>query len=157
MHLIVSSSCFSDILYAWFKDFTNNFVTSITKPYIFISRNGKLYFSSATDDDEGNYFCQVLFYIDKCHKIENPFSILDPVAFLHRTYFKSCNFLIKVSSPRQGVTSISGKVSTAIQLIVQEAVGSIREPQIASGFPAAYPSSPKQGDYVAIECFAWGT
>ena len=31
------------------------------------------------------------------------------------------------------------------------------EPEIASGFPAVYPSSPLQGDNIRVECFAWGT
>ena len=36
------------------------------------------------------------------------------------------------------------------------AVGSPSEPQIESGFPAVFPSSPKVGDNVTIECFARG-
>ena len=38
-----------------------------------------------------------------------------------------------------------------------EAVASVREPQIASGFPTVFPSSPKQGNNIRMECFAWGT
>ena len=30
-----------------------------TTPYIFISSNGRLYFSEVTQSDEGNYYCRV--------------------------------------------------------------------------------------------------
>lgn len=53
------SSSYPYLLYSWFKDAIPNFVRSELKPYTFISNNGKLYFSSVTKDDEGDYYCLV--------------------------------------------------------------------------------------------------
>ena len=36
-----------------------NFIRPALKPYIFVSSDGKLYFSSVTKDDAGTYFCLV--------------------------------------------------------------------------------------------------
>lgn len=47
------------ILFSWYKDMIPNFVRPELKPYLFISGNGKLYFSSVTEDDEGYYHCMV--------------------------------------------------------------------------------------------------
>ncbi|CAD5114730.1 DgyrCDS3772 [Dimorphilus gyrociliatus] len=47
------------LLYAWYKQNFRNFVKSKFKPYIFISRNGYLYFQSISKDDEGDYVCVV--------------------------------------------------------------------------------------------------
>ena len=49
----------SAILYSWYKDDLNNFVRQDITTYIFISRDGKLYFSSVTKQDEGYYYCMV--------------------------------------------------------------------------------------------------
>nr|AUG84451.1 contactin [Platynereis dumerilii] len=110
---------YPEILYSWYRNNIMNFVRPELKPYTFISNNGKLYFSSVTKDDEGEYYCMVL-------------------------------------SPRAGVSSSEGKVSMPIRLSVREAIASIREPQIENGFPMVFPSSPKKGDNVRIECFAMG-
>ena len=45
--------------FSWYKDDITNFVRPELKPYIFISNNGKLYFSSVTKDDEGEYSCLI--------------------------------------------------------------------------------------------------
>ncbi len=45
--------------YSWYKDNIMNFIRPALKPYTFISHNGKLYFSSVTKDDEGDYYCMV--------------------------------------------------------------------------------------------------
>lgn len=47
------------LLYAWYKGTFLNFVRSKFKPYVFVSRNGHLYFQSITKDDEGDYVCVV--------------------------------------------------------------------------------------------------
>ena len=49
----------SVLSYSWYKDKFSNFIFSNRKPHIFISRDGKLYFSTATKDDQGNYTCVV--------------------------------------------------------------------------------------------------
>ena len=51
--------CFAAVLFSWYKDQIPNFIRSELKPYVFISGNGKLYFSSVTVDDEGFYHCLV--------------------------------------------------------------------------------------------------
>ena len=45
--------------YSWYKNFYVNFIFSNKKPHIFISNDGKLYFSQVTKDDGGNYVCIV--------------------------------------------------------------------------------------------------
>lgn len=47
------------MLYAWYKDHVFNFIRPRLKPYAFVSHSGKLFFSSVTVDDQGEYFCVV--------------------------------------------------------------------------------------------------
>ena len=46
-----------ELYYQW--RFKNEPLFTNLKPYVFISRNGKLYFSTVTDEDEGTYECFV--------------------------------------------------------------------------------------------------
>ncbi|XP_064632157.1 contactin-like isoform X2 [Lineus longissimus] len=48
---------FPTIRYKWYKDDPLNYIRTDQKPYMFISQNGKLYFSRVKNDDAGNYFC----------------------------------------------------------------------------------------------------
>lgn len=50
-----------------------------------------------------------------------------------------------------------GKISMPIPLRVTETVGSEQEPLIVNSFPKAFPSSPKVGDNVRVECVAFAT
>lgn len=85
-----------------------------------MSSDGKLYFSSVTKDDAGDYYCLV-------------------------------------TRPRADSTVQGGKVSTPIRLNIIESIGSEQEPDIVNGFPKVFPTSPKVGDNLRIECVAWGT
>ena len=111
---------YPDILYAWYKDDISNFVRPEKKPHTFISRDGKLYFSSVTGDDDGDYYCLV-------------------------------------QNAQATVTQSAGKTSMPVPLKVTEGAASIREPKIVNGFPQVFPSAPKHGDTVTMECIAWGT
>ncbi|KAK7092833.1 hypothetical protein V1264_008520 [Littorina saxatilis] len=45
------------VKYNWFKENTNTFVRPKFQTYLFMSQNGKLYFSEVTRADEGKYHC----------------------------------------------------------------------------------------------------
>ncbi|XP_074644634.1 contactin-like isoform X2 [Tubulanus polymorphus] len=62
------------------------------------------------------------------------------------------NYICMINIP-----GIDGKQSMPIQLIVTAAVANDRPPQIVSGFPTVFPSSPQRGKTVRMECFAYGT
>ncbi|XP_064610241.1 contactin-like isoform X2 [Liolophura sinensis] len=47
------------LVYQWYKDSARNFLRPSLQKYLFISYNGKLYFSEATRVDQGNYYCVV--------------------------------------------------------------------------------------------------
>lgn len=67
IHFLVLKKCFihvwilswTGVSYQWFKDTAENFVRPEHQTYIFISDNGKMYFSEVTKVDEGNYHCVV--------------------------------------------------------------------------------------------------
>nr|WBU98469.1 C-lectin 11 [Lineus ruber] len=48
---------FPSIRYQWYKDTPLEYIRTDLKPYIFISRNGKLYFSRVKNEDVGDYYC----------------------------------------------------------------------------------------------------
>ena len=56
-HHCVICFFFTAVVYNWEKDSQDIFIS--TNPYIFISSNGRLYFSEVTQADEGNYNCRV--------------------------------------------------------------------------------------------------
>ncbi|KAH3825753.1 hypothetical protein DPMN_127634, partial [Dreissena polymorpha] len=47
------------VTYQWYRKDRSDFLRPDLNPHIFISRNGKLYFSEVTQTDEANYFCIV--------------------------------------------------------------------------------------------------
>ena len=49
----------AEVQYAWYKNDPGNYIQTDLKPYIFISNDGRLYFSEVTNDDKGEYFCVV--------------------------------------------------------------------------------------------------
>ena len=49
----------SAVTYAWYKDDMSGWVRPSLKPYIFISNDGRLYFSEVTADDKGEYYCMI--------------------------------------------------------------------------------------------------
>ena len=59
MMLMIMMISLSDILYTWYKNDIYNFIRPELKPYMFISNDGRLYFSEVTTDDVGNYYCLV--------------------------------------------------------------------------------------------------
>lgn len=61
MLIIINPACpsFTVVSYSWYKGNVMNFIRPALKPYIFVSSDGKLYFSSVTKDDAGEYFCLV--------------------------------------------------------------------------------------------------
>ncbi|ELT90327.1 hypothetical protein CAPTEDRAFT_180331 [Capitella teleta] len=109
---------YPEVLYTWYKDDIYNFIRPELKPYIFISNDGRLYFSEITADDVGAYYC--LIY-------------------------------------KPGQALAEGKVSMPTEVKVVEGSPGIYEPEIGSGFPLVYPSSPMIGDNVRLECWASGT
>ncbi|XP_055957470.1 contactin [Patella vulgata] len=48
-----------EVLFSWYKTDTRYFVRPRLNPHMFISRNGKLYFSELQPSDHGQYFCVV--------------------------------------------------------------------------------------------------
>lgn len=47
------------MVYNWQRGITFQYIYPETTPYIFISSNGRLYFSEVTSVDEDEYYCQV--------------------------------------------------------------------------------------------------
>ncbi|KAL4229020.1 ROBO3 [Mactra antiquata] len=47
------------VSYQWYRGLNADFVRPDLNPYIFISSNGKLYFSEVTQNDEADYYCIV--------------------------------------------------------------------------------------------------
>ncbi|XP_029636618.1 contactin [Octopus sinensis] len=54
--------------YQWSFNENVNFVRPDKNPYLFISRNGNLYFSEVTQSDAGSYFCMVALTIPENYK-----------------------------------------------------------------------------------------
>lgn len=53
------------IQYQWYKDNPSNFIRTNLQNYIFISKNGRLYFSEVSNSDVGDYFCVISLVSDE--------------------------------------------------------------------------------------------
>ncbi|KAL4226978.1 Contactin-3 [Mactra antiquata] len=95
--------------------------------HIFVSGNGKLYFSEVTDADNYYYYC---------------------IATL-TTLNLNQNFISTAMSP--------SRTSKPIRLHVYSGSGGNYKPEIQDSFINVVPSSPVVGMNITLECFAYGT
>ncbi|XP_029635341.1 contactin-like [Octopus sinensis] len=106
-----------------------NFVRTTKQKYMFISRNGQLYFSEVSSADMGEYRCLATLFIK--HHIND----VDHI-------------------PSQ----LPSRISNAIRLIVRNKISKGKwGPVIHNDFIAAFPTQPTIGDDVYLECFAQGS
>ncbi|KAJ8307434.1 hypothetical protein KUTeg_015518 [Tegillarca granosa] len=120
--------------YQWYHADRGEFLMTSLMPHIFISRNGKLYFSEVAIEDAGNYRC-----------------------------------IVKLTSNNGaaiGTNQPPSRTSRPIPLYIQNqskltalknSIGTIWGPEISNDFPASFPTTPKRGENVYIECLAFGT
>ncbi|CAI9722028.1 contactincontactin-like [Octopus vulgaris] len=119
---------FASITYQWVIG-DMNFVRTTKQKYMFISRNGQLYFSEVSSADMGEYRCLATLFIK--HHIND----VDHI-------------------PSQ----LPSRISNAIRLIVRNKISKGNwGPVIHNDFIAAFPTQPTIGDDVYLECFAQGS
>ncbi|XP_060590084.1 contactin-4-like isoform X2 [Ruditapes philippinarum] len=94
---------------------------------LFVSGNGKLYFSEVTRDDNFYYYC---------------------IATL-TTLNLNQNFMSTTLSP--------SRTSKPVRLEVRASAGGTYEPRIQDSFINVIPGSPVVGMNISLECFAYGT
>ncbi|XP_067683459.1 contactin-like isoform X1 [Haliotis asinina] len=113
--------------YQWYKNNVANFIRPSLQSYIFISNNGKLYFSEVTDMDEGRYHCIVSLTSSD----------------------RTSNYIGSSQTPT--------KSSLGFLLDVVTKAGGNYRPIIQDDFISVYPPQPKKGQDIQLECFAYGT
>ncbi|XP_041348277.1 contactin-like [Gigantopelta aegis] len=113
--------------YQWYKNSITQFIRPSYQKHIFISGHGKLYFSEVNRPDAGTYHCIVIL----------------------TTLGSLGNYIGSSQSP--------SKTSLGFKLVVKNKAASNYQPIIQDDFPAVFPTQPKRGMYIQIECFAYGT
>ncbi|XP_046353215.1 contactin-like [Haliotis rufescens] len=113
--------------YQWYKNNVANFIRPSLQSYIFISNNGKLYFSEVTRTDEGRYHCIVSL----------------------TSIGGTSNYVGSSQNP--------SKSSLGFNLDVVSQAGGNYRPIIQDDFISVFPSQPKKGQDIQLECFAYGT
>ncbi|KAK6176500.1 hypothetical protein SNE40_014772 [Patella caerulea] len=115
------------IVYQWYKDYVPNFVRPSLQKHIFISDNGKMYFSEVTTEDAGRYHCMVTL----------------------ATTGVLGNYIGAYQAP--------SRASLGFNLVVKSQAAGNFQPQIQDDFISVFPGNPKRGQSISLECFAFGT
>ncbi|XP_052286931.1 contactin-5-like [Dreissena polymorpha] len=129
----IPSSLAGGVSYQWMKSVTQSgfldseYVRPELNSYIFVSSNGRLYFSEVTEADHGWYRCIA-------------------------TLTTSNIYMNYIST--EGTQS---RISQAIRLMTRGSTAGKYAPMIQDSFINVYPSSPVVGMNVSLECFAYGT
>ncbi|XP_052780285.1 contactin-like [Mya arenaria] len=129
----ITSSLAGAISFQWMKSYTQDgfldseYIRPELNSYIFVSSNGKLYFSEVTEADHAYYRCIA-------------------------TLTTSNIYMNYIST--EGTQS---RTSRAIRLQTQGSTGGVYNAEIQDSFIYVYPPAPVVGMNISLECFAYGT